>query len=252
MIRGRSAARPRPNGRCTITRIARRATSSRTRNCSSGISASRRAQAQRSACRGRGGAGQLRRAHRSADGSPGPGRRQALHELRAVLRMRQLHGLLPADRRAEGSKSGSAPSAAMCTPTTRNASVATSAPTSARPGISKWGSGSKPDGVVFTLHARPAAQGLDETHVDLLRVIALMTLALALVANARAEGLAPTPAQGQGRALRRERRVHAAASHGDAQASARRDRPSGRPRRAVQPQGLRGLPRSQGRRTANR
>ena len=87
----------------------------------------------------RGGAGSLQGARHRADRGRGHRRGQALHELRHVLRVRQLRDLLPAGRGLPGREGRAAPPAATWTPTMPSASVATSAPMSARPATSRWG-----------------------------------------------------------------------------------------------------------------
>ena len=89
------------------------------------------------------GARRFRGAHRRPLRSAGAQGGRALHELRPLLRVRQLRHLLPADRRAAACRRRSARSGATSTPITRSASAATSAWTSARPATSRWASGSR-------------------------------------------------------------------------------------------------------------
>ena len=86
----------------------------------------------------RAGAGQLRGARCSLAGGAGRGRGQALHELRPVLRVRQLRGLLPAGRGVQGAQV-EVDHRPLCGHRLQpSASAATSAPTSARPATSRW------------------------------------------------------------------------------------------------------------------
>jgi hypothetical protein len=84
------------------------------------------------------GAGQLPGAPRPARRQAGRGRSQALHELRPVLRVRQLRGVLPADRRLSRQEEGGDHRPLRLHRLRRSASAATSATTSARPATSRW------------------------------------------------------------------------------------------------------------------
>ena len=86
--------------------------------------------------------GDFERAHRRLDRGAGQEGRRTLHELRHVLRMRQLRHLLPADGGVARRRRRNARSGATCRPITPSASAATSARTSARPATSRWASGS--------------------------------------------------------------------------------------------------------------
>ena len=109
-------------------------------------------QARRAARRRRQGARRFRGAHRPAERRAGQEGRRALHELRPVLRMRQLRRSTARRRRSQRvPKKERAVGRYVYTDYT-NASAATSAPTCARPATSRWASGSN--------HARAPAQML--------------------------------------------------------------------------------------------
>ena len=121
----------------------RDARSFRTPRCSRATSTmSRAAERDERHVHARRGARRFRGAHRRLHRGAGAQGGRALHELRPVLRMRQLRDLLPADRGLSACRRRSARSGATSRPITRSASAATSAWTSAPPATSRWASGS--------------------------------------------------------------------------------------------------------------
>ena len=168
----------------------------------------------------------------AAAGGPGPGRGQALHELRAVLRVRQTASIYCPQTAVFKVSKAKSTTGATSTPTTPSASAATSARTSAPPATSRWAWGigrcavaSRScrccwRGLPVPPRERPHAAAGDRAR------------------RRRARSASADPA------------THAPHPHGPAQAPARRHRARRHPRREAQPEGLHRLPRRTARRAA--